>query len=161
MNKIVTLVIFPTMIVRLCVVTKPSTRWTQCCQFCTTLVLSTCRDYENDELLAAFDRAEIRPYQFVPRAQTVIDKTDESGGSEESDDEVGAVKGSGITRGARSERTGNRSSLDLPLYRLLSYKFQETINKTTEETKIAGQQRRGSAGESHVAAPETHPWRSH
>ena len=81
MNKIDTLGIFPTMIVRLCVVTKPSTRWTQWRQFCTTLVLSTCRDYENDEHLAAFDRAEIRPYQFVPRAQTVTDETDESGGS--------------------------------------------------------------------------------
>ena len=109
MNKIVTLGIFPTMIV-----TKPSTRSTQWRQFCTTLVLSTCRDYENDELLAAFDHAEIRPYQFVPRAQTVTGETDESGGSEESDDEVGAVDDSEITRGACSERTGNRSSLDPP-----------------------------------------------
>ena len=69
---------------------------------------------KNDELLAAFDRAEIRPYQIVPRAQIVTNETDKSGGSEESDDEVGAVDGSGIARGARSERTGNRSSLDLP-----------------------------------------------
>ena len=45
------------------------------------------------------------------RVQTVTDETDESGGSEESDDEVGAVDANVIIRGARSERTGNRSRL--------------------------------------------------
>ena len=84
MNKIVTLGILPTKIVRFCVVTKPSTRWTQRRQFCTTLALSTCRDYENVELLAAFERAEIQSHHFVTQAQTVTDVTDESGGSGES-----------------------------------------------------------------------------
>ena len=37
----------------------------------------------------------------------MTDETYESGGSEESDDEDGYVDGSGITKGARSERTGN------------------------------------------------------
>ena len=60
-----------------------------------------------DELLVAFERAEIQSYQFVAQAQTVIDETYESGGSEESDDKVGDVDCSEITRGARSERTGN------------------------------------------------------
>ena len=60
-----------------------------------------------DELLAAFGRAEIWSYQFVAQAQTVTDETYKSGGSEESDDEVGDVNGSRITRGARLERTGN------------------------------------------------------
>ena len=83
MNKIVTLGSFPKMIVRMCVVTKPSTRWTQC-HFCTTLVLSICRDYGNDELLAAFECVEIRSYQFVAQDHTVTDETDESGGSGES-----------------------------------------------------------------------------
>ena len=62
---------------------------------------------KNDKLLAAFERAEIRSYQFVAQVQTVTDEIYESGGSEESDDEVGDVDGSGITRGAHSERTGN------------------------------------------------------
>ena len=89
--------------------------------------MSTCRDYENDELLAAFDRAEIWPYQFVPRAQTV---TDECGGS---DDEVGDVDGSGITRGARLERKGNRSSLDLPY---TDYSRTSSRNKSLIYLKI-------------------------
>ena len=38
---------------------------------------------------------------------------------------------------------------------------KRTMNKTTAETNIAGRQRRGSAGESRVAAPETHQWQSH
>ena len=64
----------------------------------------------------------------MPRAQAVTDETDESGGSEESDDEVGAVGGSEITRGARSERTGNISSLDLP-YTDYSRTSSKTIYK--------------------------------
>ena len=64
-----------------------------------------------DELLAAFERAEILSYQFVAQAQTVTDETYESGGSEESDDDDGYVDGSGITKGARSERTENRPML--------------------------------------------------
>ena len=35
-------------------------------------------DHENNELLAAFERAEMRLNQFVPQAQTVTDETDES-----------------------------------------------------------------------------------
>ena len=46
-------------------------------------------------------------HQFVAHAQIVSDESYGSGVSAESDDEVGDGDGSGITRGARSERTGN------------------------------------------------------
>ena len=53
-------------------------------------------------------------YQFVPRAQTVTDETDESGGSEESDDEVGAVDGSRITVTGMHARKEQGIDLNLP-----------------------------------------------
>ena len=133
---------------------------------------------KNDELLAAFERAEIRSYQFVAQVQTVTDEIYESGGSEESDDEVGDVDGSGITRGARSERTGNslpyrptdfsrknsNKNLYTPTNKSLFYlkiihsclgistaAFYPQKKRTMNKTTAET----NIAGESHVATPET------
>ena len=90
------------------------------------ITITNCDPNHNDSK-NIISRAELMGYQFVPRAQTVTDETDESGGSEEYDDEVGAIDGSRITRNARSKRTGNRSKSTIYRLRVLSYRFQENI----------------------------------
>ena len=108
-EQIVTLGILPTMIVTFCVVTKPSTRWTARSDVSFALP-SSCQHVGIMKTMSFWQHLSVPKsdlINYVTQAQTVTDETDKSGGSEESYDEVGAVDGSGITRGAHSERTWN------------------------------------------------------
>ena len=144
-----------------------------------------------DELLAVFERAEIRSYQFVAHAQSMTDETYESGGSEESDDGSWICWRQRNYQGCTPERTGNmliyrptnysrmnsKKNLSTPTNKNLFYlkiihsflySFTAAVYQHKKEQGIKQRRIRISPGgrgagppESRIAAPQTHQWQSH